>query len=229
MEFFMHIVPVWMCTGDGGGVRSIVDDKVTGKSARSRRSTTGLLALSDWLATEGCTHVVMEATGVYWKPVWHILEYGKFELILANAEHIKNVPGRKTDVKDATWIADLLAHGLIRGSFVFPMFSRDFTGEGVRPRTAAIRVQRPGGCSQFTFDNDRGSFTKMLGIAIWEAGPILDQRERPGSKPSASRFRENRSSKRLFAKQISMSSLWLSQRDNRPRSEQAVAICCWRG
>jgi transposase len=61
----------------------------------------------------------MEATGVYWKPVWHLLE-GRFELVLANAQHIRNVPGRKTDVSDATWIADLLAHGLIRGSFVPP-------------------------------------------------------------------------------------------------------------
>ena len=61
----------------------------------------------------------MEATGVYWKPIWHILEED-FELVLANASHIKNVPGRKTDVNDATWIADLLAHGLIRSSFVPP-------------------------------------------------------------------------------------------------------------
>jgi transposase len=61
----------------------------------------------------------MEATGVYWKPVWHLLE-GRFELVLANAQHIRNVPGRKTDVNDATWIANLLAHGLIRSSFVPP-------------------------------------------------------------------------------------------------------------
>ena len=60
----------------------------------------------------------MEATGVYWKPVWHILSDGEFELVLANAAHVKNVPGRKTDVNDATWLADLLAHGLVRGSFV---------------------------------------------------------------------------------------------------------------
>ena len=80
-------------------------------------TTAGLLALSDWLSSHQCTHVAMEATGVYWKPVWHILE-GQFELMLANAQHIRNVPGRKTDVKDAAWIADLLAHGLIRGSFV---------------------------------------------------------------------------------------------------------------
>jgi len=72
----------------------------------------------DWLAAEGCTHIAMEATGVYWKPVWHILSDGEFELTLANAAHVKNVPGRKTDVNDATWLADLMAHGLIRPSFV---------------------------------------------------------------------------------------------------------------
>jgi transposase len=87
---------------------------------RSFDSTTGgLLELADWLAAHGCTHVAMEATGVYWKPVWHVLEDG-FELVLANAQHIRNVPGRKTDVNDAMWIADLLAHGLIRPSFVPP-------------------------------------------------------------------------------------------------------------
>ena len=87
---------------------------------RTFGTTTGeLLALADWLEGNGCTHVAMEATGVYWKPVWHILE-GRFELVLANAQHIRNVPGRKTDVSDAAWIADLLAHGLIRSSFVPP-------------------------------------------------------------------------------------------------------------
>jgi transposase len=77
----------------------------------------GLLKLSEWLEDSGCTHVAMEATGVYWKPVWHVLEES-FELVLANAAHVKNVPGRKTDVNDATWLADLHAHGLIRASFV---------------------------------------------------------------------------------------------------------------
>jgi len=87
---------------------------------RSFDSTTrGLLELADWLASHDCTHVAMEATGVYWKPVWHVLEAG-FALVLANAQHIRNVPGRKTDVNDAMWIADLLAHGLIRSSFVPP-------------------------------------------------------------------------------------------------------------
>ena len=83
-------------------------------------TTTALYELNEWLRTHGVTHVAMEATGVYWKPVWHMLEEG-FELVLANAQHIRNVPGRKTDVNDATWIADLLAHGLIRSSFVPPM------------------------------------------------------------------------------------------------------------
>ena len=83
-------------------------------------TTSGLLALADWLESFGVEHVAMEATGVYWKPVWHVLE-GHFELILANAAHVKNVPGRKTDVNDAMWLADLLAHGLIRASFVPPL------------------------------------------------------------------------------------------------------------
>jgi transposase len=82
-------------------------------------TTQGLLELADWLSAAGCTHVAMEATGVYWKPVWHVLEE-QFTLVLANAMHIRNVPGRKSDTNDATWIADLLAHGLIRGSFVPP-------------------------------------------------------------------------------------------------------------
>ena len=82
-------------------------------------TTSALLDLRDWLVSHTVTHVAMEATGVYWKPVWHLLE-DDFELMLANAQHIRNVPGRKSDVNDATWIADLLAHGLIRSSFVPP-------------------------------------------------------------------------------------------------------------
>ena len=87
-------------------------------------TTKALLELSDWLTEYSVTHVAMEATGVYWKPIWHVLD-GSLELVLANAMHIKNVPGRKTDVNDATWIADLLAHGLIRSSFVPPTAIQD--------------------------------------------------------------------------------------------------------
>ena len=81
--------------------------------------TRDLLALRDWLREAGCTQVAMESTGVYWKPVYAVLEEG-FELVVGNAFHIKNVPGRKTDVMDAEWIADLLRHGLIAKSFVPP-------------------------------------------------------------------------------------------------------------
>jgi len=83
-------------------------------------TTTALERLSAWLAGHGVTHAAMEATGVYWKPVWAVLAEG-VDLVLANAAHVKNVPGRKTDVNDAMWLADLLAHGLIRASFVPPM------------------------------------------------------------------------------------------------------------
>ena len=99
-------------------VRHMIGGTVKREVRTFDTTTKGLLALADWLASERSTHVAMEATGVYWKPVWHILGDGDFELVLANAKHVKNVPGRKTDVNDATWLADLLAHGLIRGSFV---------------------------------------------------------------------------------------------------------------
>jgi transposase len=81
--------------------------------------TKDILALADWLTSAGCTHIAMESTGVYWRPIWNLLEE-QFELLLVNAQHIKAVPGRKTDIKDAEWIADLLQHGLLRASFVPP-------------------------------------------------------------------------------------------------------------
>jgi hypothetical protein len=90
-------------------------------------TTAELLALADWLERFGVEQVAMEATGVYWKPVWHILE-SHFQLVLANAAHVKNVPGRKTDVNDAMWLADLLAHGLIRASFVPPVAVQELRG-----------------------------------------------------------------------------------------------------
>jgi transposase len=81
--------------------------------------TQDLLACRDWLISEGCTHAVVESTGVYWKPLFNVLEE-TIEVILANARHIKNVPGRKTDVKDCEWLAQLLRHGLVKGSFIPP-------------------------------------------------------------------------------------------------------------
>lgn len=90
------------------------------KQVRTFGTTTcELVGLREWLLSEGCTHVAMESTGVYWKPIYTIFE-GAFEIVVANAQHVKKVPGRKTDVKDAEWIADLLCHGLLRASFVPP-------------------------------------------------------------------------------------------------------------
>jgi transposase len=95
------------------------------ESVRSYGATSGeILRLSDDLAAEGVTMVAMEATGVYWKPVWNLLE-GRFELMLVNAQHVKRVPGRKTDVSDAQWLAELLEHGLLEASFVPPLGQRE--------------------------------------------------------------------------------------------------------
>jgi transposase len=100
-------------------------------------TTAELLRLSDWLTGDGCTHVAMESTGEYWKPIWNILE-GSFELLLVNAQHIKRVPGRKTDVQDAEWIADLLQHGLLTASFIPPVEQRD-RRDLTRQRTQLVR------------------------------------------------------------------------------------------
>jgi transposase len=108
-------------------------------------TTAELERLAGWLNRHEVTHVVMEATGVYWKPVWTVLA-DAFELVLANAMHVKNVPGRKTDVNDATWLADLLAHGLVRSSFVPPaaiQALRDLTRTRKQlTREKAAHVQR---------------------------------------------------------------------------------------
>lgn len=100
-------------------VRLVGNGTITYHRVTVGTTTGGLLELADWLTGHAVTHVAVEATGVYWKPVWHLLE-GQFELVLANAQHVRTVPGRKSDVKDAQWLADLLAVGLIRGSFVPP-------------------------------------------------------------------------------------------------------------
>lgn len=102
-------------------IRIVEHGQVRGEVGTFETTTAELIALAEWLAEHGVTAVAMEATGVYWKPVWHILSSeGSFELVLANAHHVKAVPGRKRDVSDAVWLADLQAHGLIRGSFVPP-------------------------------------------------------------------------------------------------------------
>ena len=99
--------------------------------------TADLLALADWLASLEVTHVAMEITGEFWKPLYNLLE-GNFTILVVNAQHLKHVPGRKTDVKDAEWIADLLAHGLLRGSFIPPEPQRDLR-DLTRQRTILVR------------------------------------------------------------------------------------------
>ncbi len=103
---------------------ALKDGKVKKQVRTFNTTTRELVNLREWLLSEGCTHLAMESTGVYWKPVYAILE-GAFELVVANAQHVKKVPGRKTDVKDAEWIAELLCHGLLRSSFVPPKPIRD--------------------------------------------------------------------------------------------------------
>jgi transposase len=99
--------------------------------------TGALLALADWLRAAGVSHVALESTGVYWRPVFNILE-SEFEVILVNAKHVKYVPGRKTDVKDAPWIAELLQHGLLKASFIPPAPQRALR-DLVRYRTALLQ------------------------------------------------------------------------------------------
>ena len=123
-----------------------------GKSTTTIRTfatmSADLMALADWLAAAGCTHIAMESTGVYWKPVYNLLE-DRFHLLLVNARHVKAVPGRKTDVRDSEWLADLLQHGLLHGSFVPNRVQRElreltrYRMSLVRERTAeANRLQK---------------------------------------------------------------------------------------
>lgn len=115
----VHQKTVVACTMAGeAGAEPQVEKRVFGTS------TSQLLEMGDWLRQQGITHVAMESTGTYWRPVWAVLE-GAFDLTLCNAAHIKQVPGRKTDQKDAEWIADLLRHGLLKKSFVPPQPQQD--------------------------------------------------------------------------------------------------------
>jgi transposase len=140
-------------------VRHMVDGKVTTGVKTFKTTTQELIALSDWLSAEGCTHIALEATGVYWKPIWHILSDGEFELVLANAAHVKNVPGRKTDVNDAMWLADLMAHGLIRASFV--------PGEPTQQMRDLLRTRKQ-------FVRERSSHTQRIQKTLEDANIKLD-------------------------------------------------------
>jgi transposase len=124
-----NVVVCVRCVSEGGRVTKQVRTFLT--------MTRSLLALADWLAEQGVTHVAMESTGVYWKPVYNLLE-GRFEVVLVNAQYLKKVPGRKTDVKDCEWIAQLMQHGLLRASFIPPRPIRELR-DLTRQRTQLIR------------------------------------------------------------------------------------------
>jgi hypothetical protein len=144
-------------------------------------TTPGLLALSGWLSEQGCTHVAMEATGIYWKPVWHILSDGDVTLLLANAAHVKNVPGRKTDVADAVWLSDLLAHGLIRASFVPEPATVDARA-AAHPQATRARAGEPRAAAA----EDAGGRQHQ---ALFRAGE-RDRPVRPCHHPGADRWRD---------------------------------------
>jgi len=109
-----------------------------GKQIRTFRTMTkDLLEMVEWIITNGCIHVAVESTGVYWKPVYNLLEAYDVEVLVVNARHIKAVPGRKTDVMDAEWIADLLKHGLLTGSYIPDRNQRELR-ELVRYRRSLI-------------------------------------------------------------------------------------------
>src|SRR5213594_3557121 len=98
--------------------------RVEPQTRRWGTMTRELLQMADWMAAQGVTHVAMESTGVFWKPIYNILE-SRFTVLLVNARHLKQVPGRKSDVRDCQWIAQLLQHGLLKGSFVPPRAQRE--------------------------------------------------------------------------------------------------------
>ncbi len=157
-------------------VRHMMGGKVERELRTFKTVTSDLLALSEWLASQGCTHIAMEATGVYWRPVWHILSDGSFDLTLANAAHVKNVPGRKTDANDATWLADLLAHGLVRASFVPDAATQEQRGllrtrkQLVRERASHVqRLQRTLEDANIKLESAVSDITGVSGRAMIQA------------------------------------------------------------
>jgi transposase len=152
--------------------RIVVDGRVTHEVRTFGTSSRELQDMSDWLAGCGCTHLAMESTGVYWKPVWHVLE-GRFELLLANAMHIRNIPGRKSDVKDSVWISDLLAHGLLRASVVPPekiQELRDLT----RTRKQLVReITRHTQRIQKTLEDANVKLTEVISNVLGTSGRAI--------------------------------------------------------
>src|SRR4051812_10110457 len=157
-------------------VRLASGDKVSREVGTFGTTTSGLLALLAWLTEMECTHVALEATGIYWRPVWNILSDGAFELVLANAAHIKNVPGRKTDVKDAEWTAALVPHGLVKPSFVPPPPIRDLRD--------LVRLRRS---LSEALATEQNRTLKLLEHQVGQRGQPGVRRFRPGDAEGADR------------------------------------------
>jgi transposase len=152
--------------------RLVVDGQATHEVRTFGTSTRELRVMADWLSSLGCTHVAMESTGVYWKPVWHVLE-GRFELVLANAMYIRNIPGRKSDVKDAVWIADLLAHGLLRGSFVPPEKIQDLRDLTRTRKQLTREITRHTQRIQKTLEDANVKLTEVISSVLGTSGRAI--------------------------------------------------------
>src|SRR3954452_7249739 len=179
--------------------------------------TTALQVLADWLRAAGCTHVALESTGVYWQPVYNLLE-AQFTLLVVNAAHIKAVPGRKTDVKDCEWIADLLQHGLLRASFI-PDRAQHELRDLTRTRTTLIDERSAAVCRLHKVLEDAnlklaGVATDIMGVsgrAILQA--LVDGRTDPATLADLAKGRLRR--KRAALEQAL---------DGRPRAHHRLLI-----
>jgi transposase len=152
--------------------RLVVDGQASHEVRTFGTSTRELRVMAEWLSSHGCTHVAMESTGVYWKPVWHVLE-GRFELVLANAMYIRNIPGRKSDVKDAVWIADLLAHGLLRGSFVPPEKIQDLRDLTRTRKQLTREITRHTQRIQKTLEDANVKLTELISSVLGTSGRAI--------------------------------------------------------
>src|SRR5437899_2476514 len=167
------------------------DGKVQKEMRTFGTATRELVGLRAWLLSEGCTHVAMESTGVYWRPIYASLE-GALEIVVANAQHIKKVPGRKTDVKDAEWIADLLCHGLLRSSFVPPKpirelrdlmrYRRKLVESQAAERNRLLKVLETANIKLANVDTD--VFGSVSQLASW-AGVCPGNNESAGKRKSS--------------------------------------------
>ena len=181
------------CAGLDVHKKTVVACVITPNAKTTRTFSTmtgGLLEMADWLVEQEMTHVAMESTGVYWKPIYNLLEGLELELLVVNAKHIKAVPGRKTDVKDAEWIADLLRHGLLRSSYIPDRPQRElrelvrYRRNLVRQRSQVVnRIQQVLEGANIKLSSVATDITGVSGRAMLHA--MADGQEEPQAGPRA--------------------------------------------